>query len=54
MPDEVLEDNYREAHALTWWQMQDEPIDAIWEWVTVQNCRLKQKEMHARLHNANG
>lgn len=50
----MLEDAYRERFGLTAWEMADEPVDAIWEWVTVENCRTKQKEMHARLHQSNG
>jgi hypothetical protein len=54
MPDEILEGSYREQFNLTWWQMQDEPVDAVWEWVTIQNCRMKQQEMQSRLHPHNG
>jgi hypothetical protein len=49
-PDEVLEGLYRKEFGLTWHQMQDEPADAVWEWLTVENCRMKQQEMQSRLH----
>jgi endonuclease III-like uncharacterized protein len=47
----LIEDGYRQKYPMTWWELQDEPAEAIWEWLLIQNCRMKQQEMHQPLQH---